>query len=106
MKQIRDIQPKALAPGLTGYYAHGDRMTLGLVDIEAGSNLPVHQHPHEQITYILEGRLDMTIGGELHSLTAGMYYVIPSNVPHGAVAITACKVIDVFSPVREDYKTG
>lgn len=104
MQKIKDIQAKELAPGLTGYYAHGTNITLGLVEIKAGSNLPLHQHPHEQITYILEGQLDMTIGDEHCPLTAGMYYVIPSNVPHGAVAITDCKVIDVFNPVREDYK--
>lgn len=103
MQLIKDITPKELATGLTGYYAHGTNMTLGLVEIKVGSNLPLHHHPHEQITYILEGQLDMTIGGEHFPLTAGMYYVIPSNVPHGAVAITDCKVIDVFNPVREDY---
>lgn len=104
MQQIKDCKPKDLAPGLTGYYAHGTNMTLGLVEIKKGSDLPQHQHPHEQITYILEGQLDMTIGGKLCQLTAGMYYVIPSNVWHGAVAITDCKVIDVFNPVREDYR--
>ena len=104
MKSIKDLPPKELAPGLTGSYAHGTNMTLGLVEKKAGSNLPLHHHLHEQITYILEGQLDMTIGGQLCSLTAGMYYVIPSNVPHGAVAVTDCKVIDVFNPVREDYK--
>lgn len=104
MQQLKDIPAKELAPGLTGYYAHGKGMTLGLVEIKAGSNLPLHHHPHEQITYILEGRLDMTIDGKYCPLTAGMFYVIPSNVQHGAVAVTDCKVIDVFNPVREDYK--
>lgn len=104
MKRITDINPKELAPGLTGYYAHGVNMTLGLVEIKAGSNLPLHQHPHEQITYILEGQLDMMIDGKHCPLTAGMYYVIPSNVKHGAVAMTDCKVIDVFNPTRDDYK--
>lgn len=104
MSLLKDLPGKALAPGLTGYYAHGTNMTLGLVEITKGSDLPLHQHPHEQITYILEGQLDMTIGGELHQLKAGMFYVIPSNVPHGAIAVTDCKVIDVFNPVREDYK--
>ncbi len=105
MTLLKDIKPKELAPGLTGYYTHGTNMTLGLVEIKAGSNLPMHQHPHEQITYILEGQLDMSIDGKECKLTAGMYYVIPSNVIHGAVAVTDCKVIDVFSPVREDYKS-
>ena len=104
MPLLKSLPGKELAPGLTGYYAHGTNMTLGLVEIKAGSNLPVHQHPHEQITYILEGQLNMTIGGEHCELTTGMFYVIPSNVPHGAVAITDCKVMDVFNPVREDYR--
>lgn len=103
---IRHLPARELAPGLTGYYAHGASMTMGIVQIKAGSNLPVHQHPHEQITYILSGHLDMTIGGTLCSLTAGMYYIIPSDVPHGAVAITDCEVLDVFHPVREDYRAG
>ncbi|MEQ1677019.1 MAG: cupin domain-containing protein [Chitinophagaceae bacterium] len=105
MQSLKDITPKELAPGLTGYYVHGTSMTLGLVEVKAGSNLPQHHHPHEQITYIVEGELDMIIGGEPCLLTAGMYHVIPSNVPHSAVAKTDCKVIDVFNPVREDYKS-
>jgi quercetin dioxygenase-like cupin family protein len=103
MELIKNKIPKQLAPGLLGYYAHGQNMTLGYVEIKAGSDLPSHQHPHEQITYIIEGQLDMVIGGKSCSLTAGMYYVIPSNVPHGAIAVTDCKVIDVFNPVRADY---
>lgn len=104
MQHIKKLPAKDLAAGLTGYYAHGTNMTLGFVEIKAGSNLPVHQHVHEQITYIVEGQLDMVIGGKPCSLTTGMYYVIPSNVLHGAVAVTDCKVIDVFNPVREDYR--
>lgn len=105
MKQIKEMPAKELAPGLTGYYAHGNDMTLGYVEIKAGSDLPQHQHVHEQITYIIEGQLDMVIGGKPCSLTAGMFYVIPSNTPHGAVAVRDCKVIDVFNPVREEYRT-
>jgi quercetin dioxygenase-like cupin family protein len=104
MELLKNIAPKELAPGLTGYYAHGTNMTLGLVEIKAGSNLPEHKHVHEQITYILEGQLDMNIGGEACTLTAGMYHVIPSNMLHSAIAKTDCKVMDVFNPVREDYK--
>jgi quercetin dioxygenase-like cupin family protein len=104
MQNIKDIPARQLVAGILGHYVHGSNMTLGYVEIEAGSDLPEHRHVHEQITYIIEGRLDMMIGGKECVLTAGMYYVIPSNVPHGAVAKTACKVIDVFNPVREDYK--
>jgi len=103
MKLIKNIKPRQLMPGITGYYAHGDQLTFGYVELEKGSSVPMHQHIHEQITYILEGELDMVIGGENCLMTAGMYHVIGSNVPHAAVAKTDCKVIDAFSPVREDY---
>lgn len=104
MPLIKDLPSKALAPGLTGYYAHGENMTLGLVELEAGSQLAEHKHPHEQITYIIEGQLDMIIGGKPYSLTAGMFQIIPSNTLHSAIAPIDCKLIDVFNPVREDYR--
>jgi quercetin dioxygenase-like cupin family protein len=103
MSQLTDLPAKQLAPGLTGYYAHGQQLTLGMVHIKEGSKLPEHHHVHEQITYIIEGQLDMTIDGKACSLRTGMYHVIPSNTPHSAIAITDCKLIDVFNPVREDY---
>ncbi len=104
MLSIKDIIPKVLVPGITGYYAHGEHMTFGYVELEAGSSIPLHHHVQEQITYIIEGELEMMIGGESCLLTAGMYHVIASNLPHSAVARSACKVIDAFSPVREDYR--
>ena len=104
MQPIKNIKPKELVPGITGYYAHGTSMTFGYVELKKNSSVPMHQHIHEQITYIIEGELNMVIGGEKCLLTAGMVHVIPSNTPHSAVARTECKVIDAFSPVREDYK--
>jgi quercetin dioxygenase-like cupin family protein len=105
MDLIKNIKPKQLAEGIQGFYAHGEKHTMGLVELKKGSIVPLHSHPHEQITFILEGQLDMVIGGQAYSLTTGMYHIIHSKVPHSAVAVIDCKVIDTFSPVREDYKT-
>jgi quercetin dioxygenase-like cupin family protein len=52
----------------------------------------------------MEGQLEMIIGGEKYLLNAGDYHVIPSNVPHSAIAITDCRVIDTFAPARDDYR--
>jgi quercetin dioxygenase-like cupin family protein len=104
MEPIKNIRAKEVVPGITGYYAHGENQTFGFVEVKAGSRLPEHKHPQEQITYIIEGELDMTIGGKFCPLRPGMYHVIPANVVHSADALTDCKVIDTFSPVREDYK--
>ena len=105
MDQIKNIKPKKLTEGIHGYYAHGEKHTIGLVELKKGSIVPLHSHPHEQITFILEGQLDMNIGGKDYSLTSGTYHIIHSNVPHSAIAVTDCKLIDTFSPVREEYKS-
>ena len=104
MQNIKDIPAKEIVPGVTGHYAHGDKHSFGFVELKAGSFVPEHHHLHEQITYVLEGQLEMNIGGEKQVLTTGNYYVIKSNVIHSALAITNCKIIDTFSPVREEYK--
>jgi len=104
MIHIDQVKKKKLIEGIIGQYVHGDSTTFGYVTIEEGSQLPLHNHPHEQITYMIEGKLKMQIGDEELVLEPGCVKVIPSNTPHSAVALTACKLIDVFSPVREDYR--
>jgi quercetin dioxygenase-like cupin family protein len=104
MELIKNIKPKELVAGITGYYCHGEEMTFGYVELKKGSSVPLHHHAQEQITYIIAGEMDMNIGGKDCRLTTGMYYVIGSDVPHSAIARTDCKVIDAFAPVREDYK--
>jgi quercetin dioxygenase-like cupin family protein len=86
MDNIRNIPAKHLTEGVDGHYVHGERLTLGLVKLQSGSIVPLHSHPHEQITYILKGSLNMTIGGTEYQLKEGMYHVIPSNTLHNAIA--------------------
>lgn len=105
MQSLKDIPPKQLMEGIMGHYAHGENMSVGLVEITAGTIMPTHQHVQEQITYLLQGRLNMEIDGVQYSLTPGSYHIIPSNKWHSAHAVTDCKLIDVFGPVREEYKT-
>lgn len=101
---ITDIPLKHLITGIAGHYVHGSNMTLGLVEMKAGTGIPAHQHVHEQITYILEGEIEMVIGGVDYILKPGMYHVIPSNTVHSGIAKVDCKLIDVFAPVREEYR--
>lgn len=104
MQHIHDLSAREIMPGISGKYVHGNTCTFGYVDIKAGTIMPTHHHVHEQITYVLEGELEMTIGAETIVLTAGMVNIIPSNMPHSAIAHIPCKLIDFFSPVREDYR--
>ena len=104
MTNLSNIPSKELIPGFHGKFIHGQQSTLAFWDIKQGCIMPQHQHPHEQITHIVSGELEMVIGGEKMLFTAGTVHVIPSNTPHGAVAITDCKVIDAFAPARDDYR--
>ena len=104
MPHINTIQLKEITPGILGQYIHGDNTSVGLVKLEKDASIGEHQHIHEQITFVLKGQLDMIIGGQPCVLTEGMYFVIPSNVTHSAVAKTYCELIDVFNPVREEYR--
>lgn len=104
MQQLNDIPPKQIVPGFFGRMVHGASSSLTFWDVKKGSVMPEHHHVHEQITHLVEGELEMMIGGEKYQLTAGAVHVIPSNVPHSAIAITDCKIIDSFSPARDEYR--
>jgi quercetin dioxygenase-like cupin family protein len=101
---LATLAERQLFPGYIARLVHTERMTLSFLHVEPGHVLPEHAHPHEQITVVLDGELELTVGGETVRLTPGMVMPIPSNVRHTGQAITPCYVLDVFAPVREDYK--
>lgn len=83
----------------------GQAMMQMRVELAAGSRLPEHRHPHEQVAHVVTGRLRFTIdgpGGETRDLGAGESIYLASNVPHAVEALEATTVIDTFSPPRED----
>ena len=70
---------------------------------EEGSEGYVHQHFHSQVTYIESGEFKVTVGDETRTLVEGDCFFMLPNVKHGAVCTKAGVLIDVFSPVREDF---
>lgn len=86
-------------------FIHSENMTMAYWQFESGANLPEHSHSHEQISNVMGGSFELTINGEKLDLEAGSVVVIPPNAVHSGRAITGCYVIDVFHPVREDYKS-
>jgi quercetin dioxygenase-like cupin family protein len=79
-------------------------MTFAYWDVKAGSVVPEHSHMHEQVAHLLEGEFTLTVDGVPFDLTTGNAAVIPSNIKHSGIAVTDCKLLDVFCPVREDYR--
>lgn len=102
--QFKDISPKEIVPGFFARFIHTQNNTISFWEVKAGSTLPLHSHMHEQSSFVLEGVFEMTIGGETQTLAPGLFALIPPHVPHMGTAITDCKLLDIFSPVREDYR--
>jgi len=101
-----DVPLEQVKPDLTRRLITGERVMLASVELQRGCIVPQHAHVHEQVSYVLGGCLRLTIGEpatESYDLREGDVMLIPSNVPHAAEAIEDSRVLDVFSPPREDW---
>lgn len=83
--------------------SHSENLMICEITLEKGSVIAAHAHPHEQITYIISGKCRYTVGEETREVGAGDSVLIPGNVSHSIVILEDMKVIDVFSPAREDF---
>ncbi|NJB72773.1 quercetin dioxygenase-like cupin family protein [Saonia flava] len=101
---LSNIDPKEIMPGYLAKMVHGKNMSLAFWDVKKGAEVPVHSHMHEQIMHVVEGTFEFTLDGETKIYEAGDLVIIPSFATHSGKALTACKLLDVFSPVREEYK--
>lgn len=101
---LASIKSKELMPGYHGKMVHGQQLTWAFWTVEQGAEVPEHQHPHEQIMHVVKGEFEFTLNGNTQIYSAGDIVPIPSNSPHSGKALTPCELMDVFSPVREEYR--
>jgi quercetin dioxygenase-like cupin family protein len=102
---LKDRQVKDLVPGMHIRTFWGEQQLLSVVELDANTILPRHSHPHEQSTFVLEGELEFVLGGETRRIRAGELVIIPGGVEHFVkVGPMTTRVLDTFSPVREDLK--
>lgn len=103
--RLTEQGPHELAEGVRMFPLFGDAAMLNVVDLEPNAVVPLHQHEHEQLGLVLSGEIMMTIAGSDHVCTPEIAYQIPGRVEHGGRAgPEGCRVLDVFVPVREDYR--
>lgn len=83
--------------------AHTNSMMLVRHEMRKGWRGAAHRHPHEQLVYVVSGRIRVIVDGEAIEASIGDNFIVGSNVEHQATALEDCIVLDVFSPAREDY---
>jgi quercetin dioxygenase-like cupin family protein len=93
-----------ICPGITRRtVANGKTMYQMVAMLAAGSRMPEHHHPQEQIVHILEGKMRLIVEGVPHELSTGDSFYLASNVPHGVETLAETRVLDTFSPPRDEY---
>jgi quercetin dioxygenase-like cupin family protein len=93
-----------LAPGIRRRtVSHGSTMYQMIAELEAGSVMSEHQHPQEQIMYIISGRMRVNLRENSRELGPGESLYLASSVPHGVETLEKTVVLDTFSPPRDEY---
>ncbi|MDO5970343.1 cupin domain-containing protein [Flavivirga aquimarina] len=99
-----DIEWEVVGEGLKRkIMGYDDKIMLVKVDFQVGAVGELHEHYHSQVTYVESGEYELTIGDETKTVKGGDSFYIPPHVMHGAVCTKAGVLIDVFSPIREDF---
>jgi quercetin dioxygenase-like cupin family protein len=103
--QLQALRPYAIWDGVVARALHGEKLTVAVIDLEPNVAVPEHRHLNEQLGFVAEGSITMTVGGDSRELHRGDTYVIASDLPHAALAgPEGATVIDVFSPPRADWE--
>jgi quercetin dioxygenase-like cupin family protein len=101
---VGSLGPQQIWDGIVGRTVHGERVTLSLLELDAGAVVPEHAHANEQVGLLLEGSVTFTIGGETRELHPGATWRILADVPHSVVVGPAgALIVEVFSPIRDDW---
>jgi len=82
---------------------HGEKTLMVEFRLQSLATLPRHSHPHEQTGYLVKGHIQLTIGESVYNVLPGDSWCIPGGILHGANSFEESVVVEVFSPVREDY---
>jgi quercetin dioxygenase-like cupin family protein len=102
---VRAIPPQRIWEGVTGRVVYGEQVTLGVIELEPGREVPEHSHENEQVGVLVAGSLTFRADGEERELGPGGVWRILADVPHSVrVGAGGAIVIEAFSPPREDWR--
>ncbi len=99
------VRPYQIWRGAVARAVHGERITMAVIDLDPSLDIAEHQHENEQLGFVIQGKVTMTIGSKTMELSEGGTYAIASNVRHSArTGPTGATVVDVFAPIRGDWE--
>lgn len=101
-----EIEREQMTPEIARQVVHADGMTIARLYLKKGSVVRRHQHKHEQVSYVLEGRLRFDFDGEEKVIGSGEMMQIDSQRPHLVEALEDSMALDLFQPVRDDWLRG
>ena len=98
-----DVPAEQINPSVSRQFITADRVTVARFELKQGGVVPEHAHENEQVSFVISGALTFTIGGRDIIVRAGELLQIPSHAPHAVAVLEDTLVVDVFSPVRQDW---
>ena len=106
---LDQVELEQVGKGMSRRLIWGSEMMMARISLAAGTSVPKHQHPNEQITYLLAGEMDFRFGddgGDRRHIGAGEILVITGDMPHAAEVLADAEVIELFAPPRQDWIDG
>ena len=101
---LEALAPLAIWEGVVARAVESERLTLSVVELDAGAVVPEHAHENEQVGLLLAGSMRFRAGDETRDAVAGTTWAIPANVPHEVhVGPAGAVVVEVFAPPRDDW---
>lgn len=100
----RDVTATPCEPGVSRkVLSYSQRLMMCEISFQKGAKGSRHAHPHHQITYVQQGSLRFTLGNKTSVVSKGDSILIPPDLPHSVEALEDAVLVDVFSPMREDF---
>jgi quercetin dioxygenase-like cupin family protein len=101
--RLQDQPETVVSPHIIRRLVSGENAMLLRIELRQGGTVQTHQHPHEQISYVLSGEVEFDLAGRKQTMTAGHVVCVPGNMPHGLTVLADTVILEIFSPPREDF---
>ncbi len=102
-----ELTPEVIAPRRTRYLAYTEKLMMVVMDFQDGPTSvpdPPHSHPHEQVSYVVSGEINIFLNNEPTRLGPGDLFTVPPNLPHSVQLLSEhVRLVDTFSPIRQDF---